>query len=148
MRALALSVMVEHSAGMHDASVAGLLKFLTLLPETPYTLPLVRDQATSTGVLSQFLERYPDSPHRPAACSLLEAMKLDGDRSILLLTDREQQVLQLLAGRRVKQVAAELGLSVHGVRYHLRKLFTKLDVSNRDELLRRAKETGAIPDDR
>ena len=64
--------------------------------------------------------------------------------NVLLLSVRERQILALLPGRRVKQVATELGLSVHGVRYHLRNLFAKLGVSNRHELLRRAKEEGAI----
>ena len=64
--------------------------------------------------------------------------------SNLALRDREREVLSLLPGRRVKEVAATLGLSVHGVRFHLRKLFTKLRVSNRTELLRRATELGLI----
>ena len=70
------------------------------------------------------------------------------DVSNLLLSEREQQVLQELAGHRVKQIAASPGLSVHGVRYHLSKLFTKLDVSNRADLLRRARGLGLIQDDR
>ena len=57
------------------------------------------------------------------------------------------QVLRLLPDRKVGQIAASIGLSVHGVRYHLRKLFAKLGVSNRAELLRRARETGLITDD-
>ena len=33
-----------------------------------------------------------------------------------------------------------------GVRYHLRKLFTKLNVRTRVEAVRRARELGLIPD--
>ena len=39
-----------------------------------------------------------------------------------------------------KQIAAELGLTVHGVRYHLRKLFTKLGANTRADALRQARE--------
>ena len=34
-----------------------------------------------------------------------------------------------------KQIAAELGLTGHGVRYHLRKLFAKLRANNRGDAL-------------
>ena len=54
---------------------------------------------------------------------------------------------QRLAGRRDKQIAAELGLSAYGVRYHLRNLFAKLGARNRAEALRRAREMGLIADD-
>ena len=60
---------------------------------------------------------------------------------------RERQVLQRLAGRRDKQIAAELGLSAYGVRFHLRNLFAKLGARNRAEALRRAREIGLIPGD-
>ena len=64
-----------------------------------------------------------------------------------VLSAREQQVLQRLEGRRDKQIAAELGLSAHGVRFHLRNLFAKLGARNRAEALRRAREIGLIPGD-
>ena len=41
----------------------------------------------------------------------------------------------------------DLGLTAHGVRYHLRKLFTRLGVTSRAEAVRRGRELGAIPDD-
>ena len=63
------------------------------------------------------------------------------------LTPRERQVLQGFAGRRDREIAAELGLSAHGVRFHLRNLFANLGARNRAEALRRARETGLIPGD-
>ena len=64
-----------------------------------------------------------------------------------MLSAREREVLQRLDGRQDKQIAAELGVSAHGVRYHLRNLFAKLGARNRAEALSRAREAGLIPDD-
>ena len=52
-----------------------------------------------------------------------------------------------MEGERDKRIAAELGLTVTGVRYHLRKLFTKLNVRTRVEAVRRARELGLISGD-
>ena len=56
----------------------------------------------------------------------------------------------LIAGGRfevARSFAAELGLTGHGVRYHLRKLFAKLGANNRGDALRRARELDLIPDE-
>ena len=56
------------------------------------------------------------------------------------LSERQKEVLERLGRLQDKQIAAELGLTVHGVRYHLCKLFTKLGVNTRADALRRARE--------
>ena len=147
MRTLALSIMVEQQAGETEASLRGVQEYLSLFTASPFAWSLVREWTTCAEPVKKFLELHPESPHREAACSLLAAMRRMDDGSNLALSDREREVLSLLAGRRVKEVAATLGLSVHGVRFHLRKLFTKLRVSNRTELLRRATELGLISND-
>lgn len=144
MRALALSIMMEHQAGEAEASQGSLQEYLELFAESPFAWPLVREGTACAEPLKRFLKRSPDSPHGQAARSLLAAMRrMDGD-SNLVLSAREREVLALLPGHQVKQVAATIGLSVHGVRFHLRKLFGKLEVSNRSELLDRARELGLI----
>ena len=57
------------------------------------------------------------------------------DNGPLPLSEREQDALRRLAGHRDKEIAAEIGLSVHGVRYHLRKVFAKLGVAKRTKAL-------------
>ena len=64
-----------------------------------------------------------------------------------LLSRRETDVLRRCGARRDKQVADELGLTVHGVRYHLRKVFAKLGVGTRAAAVRRARELGLFGDD-
>ena len=147
MRALALSIMVEWEAGETEASLRGLREYLRLFAESPFAWPLVREWTTCAGLVERFLGLHPESSHNQVACSLLAAMRGMEGGSPLALSEREREVLSLLPGRQVKQVAAVLGLSVHGVRFHLRKLFNKLDVSNRTELLQRSAELGLIARD-
>ena len=54
-------------------------------------------------------------------------------------------MLERLGRLQDKQIAAELGLTVHGVRYHVRKLFTKLGANTRADALRRARELDLMP---
>lgn len=57
------------------------------------------------------------------------------------LSAREQNIVHLLAEHhRPRSVAAELGISYHTVRNHLRRIFRKLNVSSQSELLRVFKE--------
>jgi DNA-binding CsgD family transcriptional regulator len=51
-----------------------------------------------------------------------------------LLTAREVQVLQFTSqGRSNSQVAGDLGVSVHSVKFHLASIYRKLRVRNRTE---------------
>ena len=147
MRALALSIMLERRAGDAETCMCLLAKFLRLYAESPYYAPpFVRERAISPALVRKFLRLKANSPCRKAARALLEAMRRADDRADLSLTEREREVLQRLEGRGDKEIAAAIGLSVHGVRYHLRKLFAKLGVATRTEALRRARELGLIED--
>lgn len=55
------------------------------------------------------------------------------------LTPHEIRLLQLLVdGRNRKSAAAELGVSVHAVSFHLRKIYEKLQVHSRSEAVAKA----------
>ncbi len=146
MRALALSVALEQQAGDTQASLRRLTEYLRLFAESPYAWPLVRDRATCADVLRTYVESNPDAPHRQAALSLLAMCSAD-DGSAPSLNRRQREVLRRLEGRQDKEIAAELDLSAHGVRYHLRNIFAKLGASNRAEAVRSAREMGLLPDD-
>jgi DNA-binding NarL/FixJ family response regulator len=61
------------------------------------------------------------------------------------LTERESEVLQLLAhGFQNKQIALELGISEHTVKFHVSAIYAKLFVTNRTEALRRGARLGLI----
>lgn len=61
------------------------------------------------------------------------------------LTERETEVLQLLAqGLANKQIALELGISSHTVKFHISSIFTKLDVVNRIEAVTAGARLGIV----
>lgn len=61
------------------------------------------------------------------------------------LTDRETEVLQLLAeGRSNKEIAAKLFISEFTVKGHLRNIFTKLNVLSRTEAISSATRRGLV----
>ena len=54
-------------------------------------------------------------------------------------TPRQAQVLHFLAlGLSDKVIAAELGISAHGVRYHLKRIYAQLNVNSRRQAISRA----------
>jgi two-component system invasion response regulator UvrY len=61
------------------------------------------------------------------------------------LSDREFQVSRLLAqGRSLKEISAELSLSVKTISTYRTRIFEKLDVHNNVELARYAEQHGLI----
>ena len=147
MRALALSVVLEHRAGDRQAATGHLASYLQLFAETPYAGPLVRERETCTPLVLRFLDTAPESSGKETARALLEATERADEAPVPALTEREREVLERLESERDKQIAVALGLSTHGVRYHLRGLFDKLGASTRGEAVRRAREMGLFPGD-
>ena len=144
LRAVALRVRLEQQAGDREASLRQVRRYLGLFAESPLMLPMVLEREACEAPLRRFFRRAdPGAAESGTAQLLLAAMRRAEDRSGLSLSDREREVLRLLPGNPpVKSMARLLGLSVHGVRYHLRKLFAKLNATSRPELLRRAEELG------
>ncbi len=61
------------------------------------------------------------------------------------LTERESQVLQLLArGLANKQIASVLGISEHTVKFHVSSIYSRLGVTNRAEAVRRGIQQGRV----
>ncbi len=59
------------------------------------------------------------------------------------LCEREQQILELLAkGHRYKEIADELGITIHTVRTFIRRMYEKLQVHSRTEALLRIRGEG------
>ncbi len=61
------------------------------------------------------------------------------------LTPHELRLLQLLVdGHNRKSAAADLGVSVHAVSFHLRQIYDKLQVHSRSEAVAKALRGGLI----
>jgi DNA-binding NarL/FixJ family response regulator len=68
-----------------------------------------------------------------------------GEPLIDALTERELEVLQLLAqGKANKQIALDLVISEHTVKFHVSSLYSKLGASNRTEAVRLGVRKGLI----
>ena len=62
------------------------------------------------------------------------------------LTDRELEVLQLIAeGLTNQQVADELIISIGTAKWYSGQIYGKLNVSNRTQAVARAREMGLLP---
>jgi DNA-binding NarL/FixJ family response regulator len=54
--------------------------------------------------------------------------------SVEVLTPREMEVLEQLArGQRYKEISENLGLTMDGIRFHIRRIYDKLHVHSRTE---------------
>ena len=145
MRALALTIVLEHRSGRTETAVGYLREFLDLFDDTAYVGPLVRDREDCEVVVSTYFDSVSDAVRKEAAESLLAVMCRAGDDVQPALSARERDVLLGIARRQHdKQIAAALGLSTYGVRYHIRNLFTKLEAHTRAEVVRRARELGIL----
>jgi DNA-binding CsgD family transcriptional regulator len=74
-----------------------------------------------------------------------EGARNDRARSTLGISDRELEVLELLAaGRSNKEIARRLAVSPNTVKTHVAKLYEKLEAKRRTEAILKARELGVI----
>jgi DNA-binding NarL/FixJ family response regulator len=80
----------------------------------------------------------------PGVADLVKAI-LEGKREIPQLTEREREVLALMAeGLSNKEIAARLGFSKRTAAFHVGNILQKLGAASRTEAVVRAKERGII----
>jgi DNA-binding NarL/FixJ family response regulator len=102
----------------------------------------VGDASPSADVV---LVARPGEATRRVASGVRPATVDSVDASVPALTNREREVLMLLAdGLGNKQIAARLGISTNTVKTHLEQLFEKLDVSTRAEAVATAVKRGLL----
>ena len=144
MRTRALCLRIEHLAGEEQGAFAHLEAYIAALADADYTRPLVQEDAAA-DVLGRFVAGCTDPARRSAAERLLvRAGK--GDRPAApALSVRERDVLRRLDRDRDDDIAAALGISRHGVRYHVGNILRKLGVRTRREAVRRARELDILP---
>lgn len=100
-------------------------------------------------LLKELLDQKSDVP-RTYIKKLLSAFRLDklidtGDGPVELLTERELDVLRLIAaGLSNKKIMEELYISLSTVKTHLRNIYGKLNVHSRTEAMVKAKELALL----
>ena len=146
MRAEALSMVLEYSAGDGDAAVRHLTVLIGLVQETDYVGALVRDREIALGLLDQ-LGEVPSAQTEKLSMILAPVTANSAQGVGSSLTDGEMEVLERLAQhQRDRQIAAELALTVDGVRYRIRNLFSKLNARSRFDAVHKARATGILPE--
>lgn len=135
LRALACDALNDETAALDD-----LQRALALAEPEGYVRIFLDAGARLTRLLhrigsiyaNRLLAAFPPSV-RDRAADLLELPEP--------LTDRERDVLRLMArGLTYQQIASELIVSVNTVRYHVKSLYSKLQVNSRTLALVRARE--------
>lgn len=77
--------------------------------------------------------------------SHLDPQEGEGETAVQPLSPREMEVLQYLAsGLTNRQIAAEMVVSLNTVKAHTRRLYDKLDVSNRTQAVARARDLNLL----
>lgn len=148
MRCVALWMSAEYRAGNMNAAASRLLEFLRLLRKADYARPLVREREVSASLLRRLVGTAIDPGLRTSAESILKQLSAENPartERTSPYTTRELEVLERLErGLSDKRIARHLGLTEHGVRYHLKNIFRKIGASNRMDAAQRARALGII----
>ena len=142
LRALALLIAIDGDADDGDPVLDLVGEYLSLCAESGYVRPLV-SSANAGAVLRGYVEAHPDGTFADRAERLVNAI-VGGTEVVPVFRGKQREVLERLAAQRDKDIAAALGLSHDGVRYHVRNIFRKLDVRGRAAAVRRARELGIL----
>ncbi len=141
---------LAHEAGHEAQAQEYLRQALALAAGSRYLRPFLRERRR----LKSLASTLPGDPGTGAGQAILQRLLSDpenghrGAQGRPTLSRREQEVLAALArGEPDKLIARHLGLSAHGVRYHLKKLYGRLGVQNRTQAVSRARERGWLEDE-
>ena len=150
MRALALTMALEHRAGDGARAREHLVAYLRLFSRTGYVRPVARECATALPLLDEVAgARGAGAAVRKTATRLSEALReapeAGANPSHAPLTEREIEVLVRLEGQRDREIAQALNLSYDGLRYRIGRIFAKLGARSRLDAVHRARAQGILP---
>jgi len=123
-------------------SLRGLLKRYLQTKAPPDAASGTEEALGAFGFERQLLQAF-DSMPSPGL--RIAADEPQGQDIAALLTDREQEVLALLAlGITNKEIAAKLVVAPSTVKEHLKNIYSKLDVNSRTQAVTRARDLGFL----
>ena len=144
LRAIALLIVLESGAGIRDEAVRCVGEYLALCARSGYLGALFDTGAAGSDALEGYVRENPDGALTERAQGLLS--ELAGvDKTVPVFRGKQREVLERLATHRDRDIAAAVGLTEHGVRYHVRTIFRKLDASGRAAAVRRARLLRILP---
>ena len=127
---------LEHAAGA-DAAAGHLRALATLRERTGYAGALLGAHDVALAVLPLLARAGSNGPADALSAVLADPERGDGAAAAEAPNAAELDVLACLArGRQDKQIAAELRLSIDGVRDRIRRIFAKLGARDREDAVR------------
>lgn len=147
MRALALCLRMACEDGAPADARNHLERFLDLYAESDFARPIARQGDAVAATLARYVDDAPPGSRREAGRKLLAALRSRRQGPAAGFSPREMEILGRLGVLRDKDIAADLELTVDGVRYHVRKIFAKLGTHTRHEAVRQARSLGILPAD-
>ncbi|MEZ4725611.1 MAG: response regulator transcription factor [Caldilineaceae bacterium] len=95
--------------------------------------------------INRLLAAFPDTAHATPPTTEIHTRLSDNRTLVEPLSEREQEVLRLVAeGRSNSQIADQLIITVGTVKRHLNNIFGKLQVTSRTQALARARELNLL----
>lgn len=123
-----------------------LLKSLDVKPFLNYLAGVMRGEAAISRELAGALIR--EYTHQAAQVERMQFETAPGEVSPYL-TPRQYKILELVAqGLSYKEVASQLNLSEHTIKYHMKEILNCLQVKNREQAVTYALKTGLIKGDK
>lgn len=140
MNGVALAMATASLAGRSDRAAAQMARFLDLADEVDIVRPLTQVREQALAVLALLVDKTKGA-RRATVVQLLAKLGVEEDAERPAYTARELEVvLGIEQGLRNKEIAIRLGITEHGVRYHLKNLYGKTGAEERADVVRRVRE--------
>ena len=140
MNGVALAMAAESLAGRGDDAARQMTRFLDLADEVDIVRPLTRVRTQALAVLAFLVEKAAGA-RRATVVRLLAKLGIEENPEPPPYSQRELEVvLGVEQGLRNKEIADRLGITEHGVRYHLKNLYAKTNAKGRTDVVRRVRE--------
>ncbi len=145
VQASVLQAVAWHLKRDDARALACLGRALMLAAPEEYNRPFVQAGEPMVKLLQSAVAANVQSDYARNLLTLCQAGLPRGETAPLGLTDRETQILRLLAaGLSSNEIAGELVLAVSTVRSYIKTLYGKLDVHNRVQAVDKARELGLL----
>ncbi|MHA6482419.1 LuxR C-terminal-related transcriptional regulator [Paenibacillus sp. strain BS8-2] len=152
IRLLILHSIISWNLGDTDNALIRLNRALSLARPSGYVRSFLDEGATMRDMLSALSKRLGDDDEEESLgvgtyiLELLDAGQIPSstaESKNQLLTAQETKVLHLMyEGMQLKEIAGCLHVTKETVKYHTKNIYRKLDVHNRAQAFKRAKELG------
>ena len=152
--ALIQRAILRQKKDTNTEAIKDLVGALDLAVAGNYIRPFLLERKNIQGILEQIQDSYIGNQDKESEKRLYFIKQILSDSSTKMLeslsspfSNRELEILsELSKGQPDKVIARSLGLTAHGVRYHLKNIYGKMGVKNRLQAISKARESGLVCD--